>query len=226
MRCPNCASLDTQVKEAGRRRTPSSSGAGASASPAISASRRSSACSCASSPSSSATAAACRSTATSCCVGADRGAQAPVEPERIDQAVSKMVRELESQGESDVSSEAVGELVMEACARSTTSPMCASRRSTAISARPRTSSSCSANCRARTSGSRGRDGSSRAVAPQQLTRRGHLRVFTAAATASATNNTSPASCASANGSSVSVGASGFSAGMRRNASPMVKTTRT
>ena len=38
----------------------------------------------------------------------------PVEPERIDQAVSKIVRELESQGESEVSSEAVGELVMEA----------------------------------------------------------------------------------------------------------------
>src|SRR5919109_5057020 len=30
----------------------------------------------------------------------------PVEPERIDQAVSKIVRELESQGESEVSSEA------------------------------------------------------------------------------------------------------------------------
>jgi transcriptional repressor NrdR len=38
----------------------------------------------------------------------------PVEPERIDQAVSKIVREMESQGESEVSSEAVGELVMEA----------------------------------------------------------------------------------------------------------------
>ena len=38
----------------------------------------------------------------------------PVEPERIDQAVSKIVRELESQGESEVSSEAVGEMVMEA----------------------------------------------------------------------------------------------------------------
>jgi transcriptional repressor NrdR len=38
----------------------------------------------------------------------------PVDPERIEQAVSKIVRELESQGESDVSSEAVGELVMEA----------------------------------------------------------------------------------------------------------------
>ena len=38
----------------------------------------------------------------------------PVEPERIDQMVSKIVRELESQGESEVSSETVGELVMEA----------------------------------------------------------------------------------------------------------------
>jgi transcriptional repressor NrdR len=38
----------------------------------------------------------------------------PVEPERIDQAVSRIVRELESQGESEISSEAIGELVMEA----------------------------------------------------------------------------------------------------------------
>jgi transcriptional repressor NrdR len=37
----------------------------------------------------------------------------PVDPERIDQMVSKVVRELESMGESDVSSEAIGELVME-----------------------------------------------------------------------------------------------------------------
>src|ERR1700730_248509 len=37
----------------------------------------------------------------------------PVEPERIDQAVSKIVRELESQGESEISSEAIGEMVME-----------------------------------------------------------------------------------------------------------------
>jgi transcriptional repressor NrdR len=37
----------------------------------------------------------------------------PVEPERIDQAVSKIVRELESQGESEISSEAIGETVME-----------------------------------------------------------------------------------------------------------------
>ena len=38
----------------------------------------------------------------------------PVEAERIEEAVSKIVRELESQGESEVSSETVGELVMEA----------------------------------------------------------------------------------------------------------------
>src|SRR5438093_9441750 len=38
----------------------------------------------------------------------------PVEPERIDQAVSKIVRELESQGESEISSETIGETVMEA----------------------------------------------------------------------------------------------------------------
>ena len=38
----------------------------------------------------------------------------PVEPERIEQAVSKIVRELESQGESDVSSETIGEMIMEA----------------------------------------------------------------------------------------------------------------
>src|SRR5207302_696831 len=37
----------------------------------------------------------------------------PVEPERIEQAVSKIVRELESQGESEVSSETIGEMVME-----------------------------------------------------------------------------------------------------------------
>ena len=75
----------------------------------------------------------------------------PVEPERIDQAVSKIVREMESQGESEVSSEAVGELVMEALRSLDDVAMCASPRSTAISERPRISSSCSASCRARTS---------------------------------------------------------------------------
>jgi transcriptional repressor NrdR len=38
----------------------------------------------------------------------------PVDPERIDQAVSKIVRELESSGESEISSETIGEAVMEA----------------------------------------------------------------------------------------------------------------
>jgi len=37
----------------------------------------------------------------------------PVEPERIDQVVSKIVRELESQGESEITSETIGEMVME-----------------------------------------------------------------------------------------------------------------
>jgi transcriptional repressor NrdR len=37
----------------------------------------------------------------------------PVDPERIEQTVSKIVRELESAGETDVSSEAIGEIVME-----------------------------------------------------------------------------------------------------------------
>lgn len=37
----------------------------------------------------------------------------PVEPERIDQFVSKIVRELESQGESEITSETIGEMVME-----------------------------------------------------------------------------------------------------------------
>ncbi|HEY7299090.1 MAG TPA: transcriptional regulator NrdR [Xanthobacteraceae bacterium] len=38
----------------------------------------------------------------------------PVEPERIDQVVSRIVRELETQGESEISSETIGESVMEA----------------------------------------------------------------------------------------------------------------
>jgi transcriptional repressor NrdR len=36
-----------------------------------------------------------------------------VEPERVDQMVSKIVRELESLGENEVSSETIGEMVME-----------------------------------------------------------------------------------------------------------------
>ncbi len=37
----------------------------------------------------------------------------PVDPERIEQTVSKIVRELENLGESEVSSETIGEMVME-----------------------------------------------------------------------------------------------------------------
>jgi transcriptional repressor NrdR len=37
----------------------------------------------------------------------------PVEPERVDQVVSRIVRELESLGESEITSETVGEMVME-----------------------------------------------------------------------------------------------------------------
>ena len=36
----------------------------------------------------------------------------PVEPERVEEMVSKIVRELESGGENEVSSEAIGEIVM------------------------------------------------------------------------------------------------------------------
>jgi transcriptional repressor NrdR len=37
----------------------------------------------------------------------------PVDPERVEQTVSKIVRELESLGETEVSSESIGEMVME-----------------------------------------------------------------------------------------------------------------
>ena len=37
----------------------------------------------------------------------------PVEPERIEQVVSRIVRELETMGEAEVSSETIGELVMD-----------------------------------------------------------------------------------------------------------------
>jgi transcriptional repressor NrdR len=41
----------------------------------------------------------------------------PVEPERIEQVVSRIVRELETMGESEVSSETIGELVMDSLRR-------------------------------------------------------------------------------------------------------------
>ncbi len=41
----------------------------------------------------------------------------PVEPERIDQMISGIVRRLESMGETDIPSKVIGEIVMEALAR-------------------------------------------------------------------------------------------------------------
>ena len=41
----------------------------------------------------------------------------PVEPERLDQMISGIVRRLESMGETDIPSKAIGEIVMEALAR-------------------------------------------------------------------------------------------------------------
>ena len=41
----------------------------------------------------------------------------PIEPERIDQMISGIVRRLESMGETDIGSKQIGEIVMEALAR-------------------------------------------------------------------------------------------------------------
>ncbi len=41
----------------------------------------------------------------------------PVEPERMDQMISGIVRRLESMGETDIQSKAIGEIVMESLAR-------------------------------------------------------------------------------------------------------------
>ena len=41
----------------------------------------------------------------------------PIEPERIDQMISGIVRRLESMGETDIPSSKIGEIVMEALAR-------------------------------------------------------------------------------------------------------------
>ena len=41
----------------------------------------------------------------------------PIDPERIDQMISGIVRRLESMGETDIASKQIGEIVMEALAR-------------------------------------------------------------------------------------------------------------
>ncbi len=69
----------------------------------------------------------------------------PVEPERVERMVSGIVRQLESMGESEIASSAIGELVMEGVAMASIRwPMCASPRSTATSARRPISTRCSA----------------------------------------------------------------------------------
>ena len=69
----------------------------------------------------------------------------PVEPERVERVINSIVRQLESSGETDIPSDMIGELVMEVAGRaSTRSPMSASPRSIAISARPRISANSSA----------------------------------------------------------------------------------
>ncbi len=51
----------------------------------------------------------------------------PVEPERVEQMVSKIVRELESLGESEITSETIGETVMEQSAQARRRRLCALR---------------------------------------------------------------------------------------------------
>ena len=45
------------------------------------------------------------------------GQKRPIEPDRVDQMVSGIVRRLESLGETDVPSDAIGQIVMETLAR-------------------------------------------------------------------------------------------------------------
>ena len=69
----------------------------------------------------------------------------PVDPDRLERVINSIVRQLESSGESEIPSDVdrrAGD--GRALAASTRSPMCASPRSIAISARPRISRSSSA----------------------------------------------------------------------------------
>ena len=58
----------------------------------------------------------------------------PIQEDRIERLVSGIVRQLESMGEQEMPSSVIGELVMEACRRSTKSPISGLPRSTATSA--------------------------------------------------------------------------------------------
>ncbi len=63
----------------------------------------------------------------------------PVDPERVELVVNGIIRRLEGSGETEVRSEDIGQLIMDALALSTRSPMSGSPRSTATSARRGTS---------------------------------------------------------------------------------------
>ena len=60
----------------------------------------------------------------------------PADDERIEQVSNSVVRQLESLGENEITTAKIGEHVMEACVRWTTSPMCVMRRSIKIFVRP------------------------------------------------------------------------------------------
>jgi hypothetical protein len=78
-----------------------------------------------------------------------RCASAMSSPSGSSAMLNGIVRQLESTGDGDIPSDTSAELVMEGLKASTTSPMCASPRSTRISARPRISRSCWANSEGR-----------------------------------------------------------------------------
>src|SRR5579872_26871 len=68
----------------------------------------------------------------------------PVEPERVERMINSLVRQLESSGETEIPSDMIGELVMEALSTLDQVAYIRLPRSTAISARPRISANSSA----------------------------------------------------------------------------------
>ncbi len=70
----------------------------------------------------------------------------PIDPERIDQMISGIVRRLESLGETDIPSRDIGAIVMESPRGSTPWPMCALPACTRISKRQMTLTNLSASC--------------------------------------------------------------------------------
>ena len=72
-----------------------------------------------------------------------------VDPERVERMISGVVRQLESLGDVEITSDQIGEFVMEGSRTSTTSPSCASHRSTRTFRPPTISAPSSASWRAR-----------------------------------------------------------------------------